>query len=200
MQQQRPIAAVMADHHHGAFRMIADHEPQGIGDAGTELLQRVPPGEPHERREPPPSAIFLRLLEPYLLVRPIGPGAVVEIVDVIEHATRDAAFIGDRLSGVDAALSRARISDGRLPESRDALCGELRFAQAALGQRKIRSPSKPCGLDPGNVAMSDQQDAPHRTERSPVSAALSWLTSALHPRCGNPAASHRAAYSWCRMR
>jgi hypothetical protein len=91
-------------------------------------------------------------------MRVIGPIAIVEVTDLIEHLIRDAAALGDEPARVDAAHAGARIDLRDLPLPGDALGRALRFLDTAVGQLEVRAAAESLRLDTRYVPMTDEQD------------------------------------------
>src|ERR1039457_914233 len=87
--------------------MRRDDEPQRIRHAHADLLQRDAAGKSHEVRLRLPAPVLRRMRLADLLVSLVRPGAVVEIVEIVEHA---------------GASDRTRASPAR--SRRSAICPE----------------------------------------------------------------------------
>src|SRR5580700_10943389 len=170
----------MADQHDGVVGMTAKDEPQRVGGARCEVLQRFAIRKADEmwRYEPRGEQRWIFAFGFFESLE--LPGAVVDVGEIIANFRRGAAGLGDGGAGLDAAAHRARIDPARLPGAGNAPRDRLRFVAAARSQVERRPAAKPFRLDAFDVAVADQQDFGH------VVVILLWRVCRVWARAAMP--------------
>src|SRR5262245_26969953 len=89
------------------------------------------------------------------------PGAVVDVVEIIEDLGLGPARPRDRGAGRHAAAHGARIDYARLPGRRDAARECIYFGATAVGQFQWCATAKPLRRDAFDVPVPDQEELGH---------------------------------------
>ncbi len=170
LQHQCPIDAVMANEHYHLIvsGVVSEDESNYVRRASNQILERVPVRKAHEMGSLLPSREERGIFRTHLEVSFPLPFAVIEIIEVVEHLTRDAASAGDFTAGHDAAGHRARVDRARLPAARDP-CGDgARLALALFRQWYVRAATEALGADAFDVPVAGEDYLGHG---SPIAAA-----------------------------
>src|SRR5580704_2035226 len=101
------------------------------------------------------------------------PGAVVDVIELIEHACFDAARLRNRRPGRNAAFERTRVHDAWLPPLRDAFGNRFRLSLTPSGQSEVRPTTKSLWLDPFDMSVTDQKNLRHLKHLPRTAVALS---------------------------
>src|SRR5262249_52155707 len=104
LQQESAGGAVMGDEDDSAIRVGFEDETKRVGAAREEMLERLTVRETHQVRSREPGGEQLRVGGFDLVISLELPGAVIDVVEIVENTRFGTAGLPDRRAGRDAAL------------------------------------------------------------------------------------------------
>jgi hypothetical protein len=113
-------------------------------------------------RRDEPRGVKLRVRCFDLFVAARLPGAIVDIVEVIECLGFKTAGLGNSGTSGDAPSHWARVDRSRAPSGRDVLGHSVCLGTPAVRQRQIGSSTKSFGCDAFDMAVAGQKNLSHR--------------------------------------
>ncbi len=127
-----------------------------------QVLEGLAAGESHQVGRRFPQAVEHRVGRGGLFVGAPLPGAVVEVVQAVEHGDPGAAAgAGDRLGGRQAALHRAGVDGHGRPVRGDEGRGAPGLAKAHVGERQLHPAAEAFRRYAVDMAVAGQDQLGH---------------------------------------
>jgi hypothetical protein len=135
LDQKRAVHAVMSDSEDGAVVRLRENDAQNIGAACKQVLQGLAIREAYALRRDEPGAEQVGVGRLSFLVAASLPGAIIDVVELIEDTRPELAGFSDRRGRRDAAPCGARINLCRPPAGGNPGGKRLRLPLALFGER-----------------------------------------------------------------
>ena len=103
MEQECAVNAVVRNEHHGLVRVTCKREAKRVGRSRNQVLKRVSVRKSHQMRGREPGGKKLGFSGRHLLMALHPPGAVIDVVQLLDVLCFDAAGLGDGCAGGDTA-------------------------------------------------------------------------------------------------
>ena len=184
-EEQRPVDAVMADHHDGPAGMGPEKLAQRRGCAGKQHRQRLTSGDRCEMGCAKPQLGLVRPARLRLVPGQPLPLAVIYVAEPVDGLRLQLKRGRDRRARVAATAEGAGVNRIRFPGRRDITRHGLGLPAAEIGEREIGATAKPLGRQPVDMSVPRQDDPGHSTASAqraiaspisrPESSWMKWL-------------------------